>query len=75
MREGLAINKVRPVIADYLGVDVGRVVDEAHFIDDLGADWLDRLVEAYAAADCADCIANATQGDDVTRFVITQVSE
>jgi acyl carrier protein len=26
-----------------LGVDVKRVTDEAHFTDDLGADWLDRL--------------------------------
>jgi acyl carrier protein len=24
-------------------VDVKRVTDEAHFADDLGADWLDRL--------------------------------
>ena len=26
-----------------LGIDVKRVTDEAHFADDLGADWLDRL--------------------------------
>jgi acyl carrier protein len=24
-------------------VDIKRVTDEAHFTDDLGADWLDRL--------------------------------
>ena len=35
--------KVRTLIADYLGIDVRRVVDEAHFGEDLGADWLDRL--------------------------------
>jgi len=35
--------KVRALIAHYLGVDVGRVTDEAHLTDDLGADWLDRL--------------------------------
>ena len=29
--------------ANQLGVDVKRVTDEAHFTDDLGADWLDRL--------------------------------
>ena len=34
---------VRTIIADHLGVDVKRVTDEAHFTDDLGADWLDRL--------------------------------
>ena len=36
-------NDVRAMIANYLGVDVKRVTDEAHFTDHLGADWLDRL--------------------------------
>jgi acyl carrier protein len=34
---------VRTLIANHLGVDVERVTNEAHFIQDLGADWLDRL--------------------------------
>src|SRR5215472_7257344 len=42
-REVLASNDVRTFIANQLGVDVKRVTDEAHFTDDLGADWLDRL--------------------------------
>jgi acyl carrier protein len=42
-REVLASNDVRTLIANHLGVDVKRVKDEAHFTDDLGADWLDRL--------------------------------
>jgi acyl carrier protein len=42
-REVLASNDVRTLIANQLGVDVKRVTDEAHFTDDLGADWLDRL--------------------------------
>src|SRR5215472_16540519 len=42
-RELLASNDVRTLIANQLGVDVKRVTDEAHFTDDLGADWLDRL--------------------------------
>ena len=42
-REVLASNDVRTLIASQLGVDVKRVTDEAHFTDDLGADWLDRL--------------------------------
>ncbi len=37
------IDKVRFLIAEYLGVDVKRVTDEAHLGDDLGIDWLDRL--------------------------------
>ncbi|HME98916.1 MAG TPA: patatin-like phospholipase family protein, partial [Terriglobia bacterium] len=41
--EVLASNGVRTLIANHLGVDVKRVTDEAHFTDDLGADWLDRL--------------------------------
>ena len=43
MREVLASNDVRTLIANQLGVDVKHVTDEAHFTDDLGADWLDRL--------------------------------
>jgi acyl carrier protein len=39
----LASNDVRTLIANQLGIDVKRVTDEAHFTDDLGADWLDRL--------------------------------
>jgi acyl carrier protein len=42
-REVLACNDVRTLIANQLGVDAKRVTDEAHFTDDLGADWLDRL--------------------------------
>jgi acyl carrier protein len=43
MREVLASNDVRTLIANQLGVDVKRVTDKAHFTNDLGADWLDRL--------------------------------
>jgi len=42
-KEVLAAKDVRTLIAHQLGVDVKRVTDEAHFSDDLGADWLDRL--------------------------------
>jgi acyl carrier protein len=38
-----AAKDVRTLIAHQLGVDVKRITDEAHFTDDLGADWLDRL--------------------------------
>ena len=36
MREVLASNDVRTLIANQLGVDVKRVTDEAHFTDALG---------------------------------------
>lgn len=43
-REEILVAKdARTLIARQLGVDVKRVTDEAHFADDLGADWLDRL--------------------------------
>jgi acyl carrier protein len=35
--------KVRNLIAEHLGVDAKRVSNEAHFLKDLGVDWLDRL--------------------------------
>jgi acyl carrier protein len=34
--------RVRALIANYLGVDIGRVTNDAYFTD-LGAYWLDRL--------------------------------
>jgi acyl carrier protein len=51
MREVLAANGVRTLIANHLGVHVKRVTDEAHFTDDLGADWLDRLELMIAIED------------------------
>ena len=41
--EGFEVGEIRALIAKRLGIDVRRVTDEAHFSDDLGADWLDRL--------------------------------
>jgi acyl carrier protein len=42
-QEDFDTDKVRTLIAEYLGVDVRRVTDEAHFREELGAGWLDRL--------------------------------
>ena len=36
-------SKVKKMVADHLGVDEGKVTDEANFIDDLGADSLDTV--------------------------------
>jgi acyl carrier protein len=36
-------DKVRSFIAEYAGVDVKQVNDEAYLSDDLGLDWLDQL--------------------------------
>ena len=43
IKEVFATNDVRTLVANHLGVSVRRVTDEAHFTNDLGADWLDRL--------------------------------
>ena len=42
-------DKVKKIVADHLGVDEAKVVDEASFIDELGADSLDtvELVMAF----------------------------
>jgi acyl carrier protein len=37
------IDKIRGIIADYVGVSVKCVIDDANFCDDLGLDWLERL--------------------------------
>jgi acyl carrier protein len=36
-------NKLRTFIAEYVGIKVDLVTDEADLADDLGLDWLDQL--------------------------------
>ena len=36
-------DRVRALIAEYIGVDAKRVTDEARFSDDLGLDWFGRM--------------------------------
>ena len=36
-------NKVKKMVADHLGVEESKVIEEANFIDDLGADSLDNV--------------------------------
>ena len=42
-------NRVKKIVVEHLGVDEGKAVPEASFIDDLGADSLDtvELVMAF----------------------------
>jgi len=51
IKEVFATNDVRTLVAYHLGVSIERVTDEAHFTDDLGADWLDRLELTMAVED------------------------
>jgi len=52
MASDAQIMKVKEIIAEQLGVDMGEVTMEASFIDDLGADSLDtvELVMAFEEA-------------------------
>jgi acyl carrier protein len=50
-KQRLSKQSLRTLIANHLGVSVGRVTDEAHFTDDLDADWLDRLDLMIAVED------------------------
>ena len=49
MTENTIAERVKKIIVDHLGVDAGKVQDNASFIDDLGADSLDtvELVMAF----------------------------
>ena len=42
-------HKVKKIVADHLGIDEAKVLDDSSFIDDLGADSLDtvELVMAF----------------------------
>ena len=42
-QEAFDTDKVRTLIAEYLGIDPKRVTDEAHFSDEFGMDRYDRL--------------------------------
>jgi len=72
--------KVKKIIVEHLGVDEGKVTEDASFIDDLGADSLDtvELVMAFEeefGAEISDQDAEKilTVGDAV-RFIESQPS-
>jgi acyl carrier protein len=73
---GGVATEVRNLIADRLGVNADRVSDEAHFADDLGADWLDRLElmiaveDQFSGVEIADDVADQMLAvGDLIRFV------
>jgi acyl carrier protein len=37
------VEKIKEIVAEQLGVDVGEVTQDASFVDDLGADSLDTV--------------------------------
>jgi acyl carrier protein len=58
-------NKVKEIIADKLGVDVSKVVEEARFIDDLGADSLDTVELVMALEEEFDIEISNAEGQEI----------
>jgi acyl carrier protein len=50
-----AAEKVKSIIVEQLGVDADKVIPEASFIDDLGADSLDTVEMIMAIEEEFDC--------------------
>jgi acyl carrier protein len=42
-KEAISASSICALIADQLGIDAARVIDQAHFMKDFGLDWLQRL--------------------------------
>ena len=73
--EGSAIDKIRELVAAHLEVDVSRVTDDAHLIEDLGADWLAVLrvfviwrSSVHASGYAATAAVFAPQVSQITRL-------
>ena len=66
---------VRKLVAQQLGLNTKRVLDEARFLKDLGADWLDRLelvieVEDRFGIEIADAVVDQLKSvGDLIQFV------
>jgi acyl carrier protein len=82
IKEVGATNDVRTLVANHLGVSVGRVTDEAHFTNDLGADWFDRLElmmvieDQFAGLEITDADVNQIEVvGDLIRHIETMDNE
>src|SRR6266446_2699134 len=82
IKEVFATNDVRTLVANHLGVSVGRVTDEAHFTNDLGADWLDCLElmmvveDQFAGLEITDADVNQIEVvGDLIRHIETMDNE
>ena len=54
MADGKAVEKVKQIISEQLGVDEGEVTPSASFVDDLGADALDQVELVMALEEAFD---------------------
>jgi acyl carrier protein len=74
--EGIEVDEIRAIVARYFDVDVKHVTNEAHFSDDLGADWLDRMEllilieDQFAAVEIMDGDADQIETvGDLIRYI------
>jgi acyl carrier protein len=64
MSENVA-DKVRAIVADKLGVDIAKVVDDARFVDDFGADSLDTVDLVMALEEGFDIEISNKEGQEI----------
>jgi acyl carrier protein len=64
-RDGADAHHIRAFLANHFHVDVGRVTDDAHLRNDLGADWLDRLELLILIEDNFDDIELPDEADRI----------
>lgn len=58
-------NRVKEIVVEKLNVDKDKVVDEASFIDDLGADSLDTVELVMAFEEEFDCEIPEEQAEKI----------
>ena len=73
--------KVRKIVADHLGIDEAKVLEESSFIDDLGADSLDTVElvmafeEEFGIEIPDDAAESITTVKDAIKFIEEQSSK
>ena len=73
-------SKVRKIVADHLGIDEAKVLEESSFIDDLGADSLDTVElvmafeEEFSVEIPDDAAEKITTVKDAIKFIEDQSS-
>ena len=79
--DGADAHDIRAFLANHFHVDVGRITDDAHLRNDLGADWLDRLELLILIEDNFDDIELPDDADrievvgDLIRHVETALTQ
>ena len=69
--------RVKKIVVEHLGVDEAKVVDNASFIDDLGADSLDtvELVMAFEEEFSIEISDDVAEGISTVKDVVDHISK